>query len=127
MPPTVSQDTTELVWEPTLGSLGNPGSGKIKKIADFTHFRGPEKNTSARTQKSTKTQKKLKMRKKEAASSKNFAMDDMTNHLRLTDEQRNFQFWIDGPEIWPSQKSKIFPEGGAGVALASPPRPIISV
>ena len=47
MPPTVPQDTTQCVWDPTLGSLGHPGSGKIKKIADFTRFRGPKKNTSA--------------------------------------------------------------------------------
>ena len=47
MPPTVTQDTTESVWDPTLGTLGHPGSGNIKKNGSFAHFRGPEKNTSA--------------------------------------------------------------------------------
>ena len=28
----------------------------------------------------------------------------MANLLRLTGELGNFGFWIDGPEIWPSQK-----------------------
>ena len=32
MPPTVSQDTTQSLWDPTLGSPGHPGSGKIQLV-----------------------------------------------------------------------------------------------
>ena len=32
MPPTVSQDTTQSLWDPTLGSPGHPGSGKIQPV-----------------------------------------------------------------------------------------------
>ena len=39
IPSTVSYDTIESVWDPTLGSLGHPRSGKIRKIPDFTCFR----------------------------------------------------------------------------------------
>ena len=30
--PTVSQDTTQSLWDPTLGSPGHPGSGKIQIV-----------------------------------------------------------------------------------------------
>ena len=73
MPPTVPQDTTQSVWDPTLSSLGPPGSGKIKKIAQFTCFRGPDKETSARTPKKHKDAEKSKMRKNEAVSANIFA------------------------------------------------------
>ena len=32
MRPTVSQDTTQSLWDPTLGSPGHPGSGKIQRF-----------------------------------------------------------------------------------------------
>ena len=38
MRPTVSQDTTQSLWDPTVGSPGHPGSGKIQlvKISPFS-------------------------------------------------------------------------------------------
>ena len=38
MPSTESQDTTQSLWDPTLGSPGHPGSGKIQlvKISPFS-------------------------------------------------------------------------------------------
>ena len=57
MPPTVSQDATQSVWGPTLGSPGHPGSGKIKNILNSTHFGVPGKNTSREPQKRRKGQK----------------------------------------------------------------------
>ena len=73
MPPTVSQDTTQSLWDPTLGSLGHPGSGKIKKIANFARFGVPEKNTSQKAPKKAKNAKKSKFRQNEAVSSKKFS------------------------------------------------------
>ena len=32
MPPTVSQDTIQSLWDPTMGSPGHPGSGKIQHV-----------------------------------------------------------------------------------------------
>ena len=32
MPPTVSQDTTQSLWDPTVGSPGHPGSSKIQLL-----------------------------------------------------------------------------------------------
>ena len=32
MPPTMSQDTIQSLWDPTLGSPGHPGSGKIQLV-----------------------------------------------------------------------------------------------
>ena len=61
MPPTLSQDTTHSVWDPTMGSPGHPGSGKIENPANFGV---PEKNTSRKPQKRRKSQKKSKFRKK---------------------------------------------------------------
>ena len=47
-------------------------------------------------------------RKNEAVSWKLFAYDLLASLLRLTGELGNFGFWIDGLEIWASQKgSKI--------------------
>ena len=43
MPPTVSQGATQSSWGPTMGSLGHPGSGEIKKTAKCGV---PVKNTS---------------------------------------------------------------------------------
>ena len=37
MRPTVSQDTTQSLWDPTLGSPGHPGSGKIQ-LVKFSPF-----------------------------------------------------------------------------------------
>ena len=37
MPPTVSQDTTQSLWDPTVGSSGHPGSGKIQ-LVKFSPF-----------------------------------------------------------------------------------------
>ena len=37
MPPTVSQDTTQSLWDPTLGSPGHTGSGKIQ-LVKFSRF-----------------------------------------------------------------------------------------
>ena len=37
MPPTVSQDTTQSLWDPTLGSQGHPGPGKIQ-LFKFSPF-----------------------------------------------------------------------------------------
>ena len=37
MPPAVSQDTTQSLWDPTLGSPGHPGSGKIQ-LVKFSPF-----------------------------------------------------------------------------------------
>jgi hypothetical protein len=54
-----------------------------------------------RTPKSPKNAKKSKFRQNEAVSSKLLFLDPPTNVLRLTREQKNFRFWIDGPEIWP--------------------------
>ena len=52
--------------------------------------------------------KKSKFRKNEAVSSNIFYYDHMANLLKLTGELGNCGFWIDGPEIWPSQN------GGGG-------------
>jgi len=49
MPPTVSQDTTQSLWDPTVGSPGHPGCGKIKKIAKFARFRGKFGQENCRT------------------------------------------------------------------------------
>ena len=40
MPPTMSQDTIQSLWDPTLGSPGHPGSGKIQlvKFSLFSKF-----------------------------------------------------------------------------------------
>ena len=47
----------------------------------------------------------------------------MANLLRLTGELGNFGFWIDGPEIWPSQKGV----GGWGRAGGALPPTLSSV
>ena len=57
MPPTLSQDTTQSLWGPTMGSPGHPGSGEIEKSANFTHFGVPKKNTSQKPPKRPKSQK----------------------------------------------------------------------
>ena len=104
MPPIVSQDVTQSVWGPTLGSPGHPGSGKIKNILTFTHFGVAKKNTSQKAPKYPKNaKKKANFFKNEAVSSKNFAYDHMPNVLGLTDELGNFGSRIDGPEICPRQ------------------------
>ena len=93
MPPTVSQDATQSVWGPTMGSPGHPGSGKIEKTANFTHCVVSEKKIQAeKPPKTPKMQKKSKFRKNEAVSSKPFADDLMANLLRLTGELENFGF-----------------------------------
>ena len=101
MPPRVSQDTTESLWDPTLGSLRHPGDAKIKKNAKFDRSGVPEKTQVPRTPESPKNAKKTKFRRNEAVSSKLFFLDPPPNVLRLTREQIFFRFWIDGPEIWP--------------------------
>ena len=98
-----------------MGSPGHPGSGKIEKTAKFTHSGVPENNTSRKAPQNPKNAKKSKFRKTESVSSKLFAYDLMANLLRLTGELGNFGFWIDGPEIWPSQK------GGWGVGGGGSP------
>ena len=65
-----------------------------------------QKNTSQKGPKTTKNATTSKFRKNEAISSNIFAYDHMDN--LLTGELGNCGFWIDGPEIWPSQK------GGGG-------------
>ena len=70
MPPTVSQDATQSVSGPTLGSPGHPGSGKIKNILNFTHFGVPEKNESQKARKSPKMQNRSKFCKNEAVHQK---------------------------------------------------------
>ena len=104
MPPTVSQDTTQSLWDPTLGSLGHPGSGKTPKIANFTRFGAPKKTQVPGNAQTPKIAKKLKFRQNEAVSSKLFNLDPPTNQLRLAGEQKKIRFPIDGPEIWPAQK-----------------------
>ena len=47
----------------------------------------------------------------------------MTNLLRLTGELGNFGFWIDGPEIWPSQKGGWGVGGGGEGGGGSPSSP----
>ena len=64
MPPTVSQDVTQSVWGPTMGSPGHPGSGKIEKTVNFTHSGVPEKNTSQKPPKRRKSQKNRNSAKK---------------------------------------------------------------
>ena len=81
MPPTVSQDTTGSVWDSTLGSLGHPGSGKIKKIAIFAHFRGPEKTQVPATLGGLKIALQVKFRQNEAVSSKLSSAEPLTNRL----------------------------------------------
>ena len=81
MPPTVSQDTTGSVWDSTLGSLGHPGSGKIKKIAIFAHFRGPEKKPVPATLGGLKIALKVKFRQNEAVSSKLSSVEPLGNLL----------------------------------------------
>ena len=41
MPPIVSQDAAQSLWDPTMGSPGHPGSSKIEKKREFHPFRGP--------------------------------------------------------------------------------------
>ena len=86
-----------------MESPGHPGSGKIEKTANFTHFAVPKKILVEKPPKTPKLQKKSKFRKNEAVSSKLFGYDHMANLLRLTSELGNFGFRIDGPEIWPGQ------------------------
>ena len=64
MPPTVSQDATQSVWGPTMGSPGHPGSSKIEKPAKFTDFGVPEKNRRKpqKRRKSQKNRNSAKMR-----------------------------------------------------------------
>ena len=102
-----------------MGSPGHPGSGKIKKTANFTHFGVPKKNASRKAPQNPKNAKKSKFRKNEAVSSNLFAYDLMANLLRLTGELGNFEFRIDGPEIWPGQNWV----GGVGGGVALPPPP----
>ena len=59
MPPTVSQDATQSVWGPTLGSPGHPQSGKIKNMLNFTHSRVPKKDARQKTPNLPKSQKNL--------------------------------------------------------------------
>ena len=71
MLPTVSQDTTQSVWGPTMGSPGHPGSGKIEKTVNFTHSGVPEKNTNQKAPKNApKNARTWKFRKIEAVSIK---------------------------------------------------------
>ena len=63
------------VWGPRKNtSAPDPQHApKRKKIANFTRFRGSEKNTSARIPRKHKNAEKLKMRKNEAVSANIFA------------------------------------------------------
>ena len=90
MPPTVSQDTIQSVWDPNLGSPGYPGSSKIKNILNFTHFGFPEKNTSQNASQNPKNTKKSKFCKNEAVSSNISDYAHMANLLRLTNELGSF-------------------------------------
>ena len=69
MPPTVSQDATQSVWGPTMGSPGHPGSAKSKKA----QIPGSPKKTQVETPKNAEKVKKSKFRKNGAVSSKLFA------------------------------------------------------
>ena len=71
---------------------------QIRFFGFLAHFVVPKKN--AQTPKKPKNTKKSKFRQNGAVSSKIFGEDPMTNVLRLTGGQKNFRFWIDGPEIW---------------------------
>ena len=74
---------------------------QIRFFGIFGRCGVPEKTQVPRTPKTPKNAKKSKFRQNEAVSSKILSEDPMTNVLRLTREQKNFRFWIDGPEIWP--------------------------
>ena len=74
MPPTVSQDATQSLWGPTMGSPGHPGSGKIKNILNFTHFGVPKKNTSQKACKYPKDAKKNQNFAKKRPFHQNFSL-----------------------------------------------------
>ena len=63
MPPTVSQDATQSVWGPTMGSPRHPGSGKIEKTANFTHF-GVLKKTQVKNPKNPQRVNKIEILQK---------------------------------------------------------------
>ena len=64
MPPTVSQDATQSVWDPTMGSPGHPGSGKIEKNREFHRFWSPPKKHKSITPKVPKKSKKIEILQK---------------------------------------------------------------
>ena len=90
MPPTVSQDTTQSVWGPTLGSPGTFGSGKIEKNREFHPLWGPRKKYKSKSPPNPQKCKKSKFRKNDAVSSKISHYNHMANLLRLTGELVKF-------------------------------------
>ena len=72
MPPTVSQDSTQSLWDPTLGSLGHPGSAKIKKNRKFRPFRGPRKKHKSKSPQKAQKRKKIEIPPKGGRFSENF-------------------------------------------------------
>ena len=97
--------------------LGVPRAPWVQQNQKKTRIPGSPKKTQVENPKNAEKSKKSKFRKNEAVSSNIFAQDHMANLLRLTGELGIFGFWIEGPEIWPSQKGG----GVAGVALPPPP------
>ena len=103
---------------PSLGVPQAPWARQNQQHSEFHPFRGP--HTQVKNPQNAEKVKKIEILQKRGCSIKISYHDHMANLLRLTRELGNSGFWIDGPEIWPSQKGGGGGEGGGGKPFLPP-------